>query len=105
VRFRVRRQDAVRVLALHGQRRARAVDVASLERDPLLGSQPRLGADDRDRPVCLAELHDECVDLLGLERAKLLGSRLRVAAGLDGRFVDVVPSHRGAERCLKPVRR
>ncbi len=66
-------QHAVGVAALDGDGPPGPVEVAPLERDPLVRPEPGLGGEDDEQPVGGAELEYERVDLLGGERLQLVG--------------------------------
>jgi hypothetical protein len=74
------------------------VDVAALERLPLLWSQPGRGRERGQRLVADRELGCDRGDLLGGKRTHRARRRLWVSPGEDGGVaVDVLPADGGAE--------
>jgi hypothetical protein len=67
-RLRVGRQHAVSEPALHDDGGTGSIDVAPLDRRPLVRTESRLGAEDHERSVDGAKLDGERVDLVAGER-------------------------------------
>jgi hypothetical protein len=94
-------EDALRVNTLHRNDARLAVDVAALERNPLLGAQAGAGGEHGDRAEPRAELDRDGLDFLpGLEGPDLGALRLRILDPGGGVALDHLPLDRLPEHLL-----